>query len=83
MVMKKFFKFVAVSVMLLVSSFSFGETTTIATIAEAKKLGSYTTVLFSGELTLQYVAISSSGVNYYAFDSNKWSLLVRFKVLFE
>ena len=70
MVMKKFFKFVAVSVMLLVSSFSFGETTTIATIAEAKKLGSYTNVLFSGELTLQYVAISSSGVNYYAFDSN-------------
>ena len=75
--MKKFFKFVAVSVMLLVSSFSFGETTTIATIAEAKKLDSNSSVIFTGELTLQYVAISAEGVNYYAFDSNNEFIRLR------
>lgn len=48
----------------------YADATTVATIADAKKLESYSDVVFTGELTLQYVAVSSAGVNYYAVDAN-------------
>ena len=45
-------------------------TAQVATIAELKSLSSQSQVLFTGELTLQYVSVKEGGSDYYAFDSN-------------
>lgn len=68
--MKKITKLFVVCAMMLSALFVSAEATQVATIADAKKLDSYTNVVFTGELTLQYVALTSAGVNYFAFDAN-------------
>ncbi len=75
--MKKFFNFMFLGIMFLCNAFALNAATEVATIADAKKLGSDTTIVFTGELTLQYVAVSSSGINYYAFDSNNEYVCLR------
>ena len=68
--MKKVMKLFVASIMLLSALCVSAEATQVATIADAKKLDSYSDVVFTGELTLQYVALSSAGINYFALDSN-------------
>ena len=68
--MKKITKLFVVCAMMLSALFASAEAVEVATIAEAKKLDSYTDVVFTGELTLQYVALTSAGINYFALDSN-------------
>ena len=75
--MKKIFNCLLLSFFLLTTSLIKAEVATVATIAEAKKLDSNSSVIFTGELTLQYVAISAEGVNYYAFDSNNEFIRLR------
>lgn len=75
--MKKIFNCLLLSFFLLTTSLIKAEVATVATITEAKKLDSNSSVIFTGELTLQYVAISAEGVNYYAFDSNNEFIRLR------
>ena len=75
--MKKVFNFLVVSATLLVSVFTSAQAVNVATIAEAKKLSSYSAAVFTGELTLQYVSIREGGSDYYAFDANNDFIRIR------
>lgn len=66
--MKKFKKLIFLSAFILVNIFALSAATEVATIVDAKKLASNTNVIFTGDLTLQYV--SNAGSDYYAFDDN-------------
>lgn len=68
--MKNLLKNLFVGVLLFTNLLASAEITSVSTIADAKKLNSGDSIYFSGELTLQYVAISSAGINYFAFDAN-------------
>lgn len=68
--MKNLLKSLFVGVLLFTNLLASAEITSVSTIADAKKLNSGDSIYFSGELTLQYVAISSAGINYFAFDAN-------------
>lgn len=70
-------KFFISCLMMLSALFVSAEAVQVATIADAKKLDSYTNIVFTGELTLQYVALSSAGVNYFAVDSNNEYIRLR------
>ena len=58
------------SAFLLVIIFALSAVPEVATIAGLKSLGSDSKVVFTGELTLQYVSIREGGSDYYAFDVN-------------
>ncbi len=67
--MKKI-KLFFIGVFLLPSMMFFAQTLEVASIADAKKQPSYTNMVFSSELTLQYVSNVANVVNFYATDSN-------------
>ena len=67
--MKKI-KLFFIGVFLLPSMVFFAQTLEVASIADAKKQPSYTNMVFSSELTLQYVSNVANVVNFYATDSN-------------
>ncbi len=75
--MKKITKLFVVCAMMLSALFASAEAVQVATIADAKKLDSYTDIVFTGELTLQYVAHSTAGINYFAVDSNNEYIRLR------
>ena len=68
--MKNLLKSTFLGIIFFISSFVSAEFVSVSTIAEAKKLDSGDSIYFAGELTLQYVAQTSMGIDYYAFDSN-------------
>ena len=62
---------------LLVNIFTLNAATEVATIAGLKSLASDSKVVFTGELTLQYVSIREGGSDYYAFDANNDFIRIR------
>ena len=68
--MKKIKNLIVLSAFLLVNIFALSAVPKVATIAGPKSLVSDSTVVFTGELTLQYVSIREGGSDYYAFDVN-------------
>jgi hypothetical protein len=62
--MKNLLKSLFVGVLLFTNLLASAEITSVSTIADAKKLNSGDSIYFSGELTLQYVAISSAGIDF-------------------
>ncbi len=68
--MKNLKKMFVLGLLFVTNVLAYADATAVATIAEAKQLESYSNIVFTGELTLQYVAVSSAGVNYYAVDAN-------------
>lgn len=75
--MKKFKKLIVLSAFLLVNIFALSAATEVATIAGLKSLASNSKVVFTGELTLQYVSIKEGGSDYYAFDVNNDFIRIR------
>ena len=68
--MKKIKNLIVLSAFLLVNIFALNAVPEVATIAGLKSLVSDSKVVFTGELTLQYVSIREGGSDYYAFDVN-------------
>ena len=68
--MKKIKNLIVLSAFLLVNIFALSAVPEVATIAGLKSLVSDSKVVFTGELTLQYVSIREGGSDYYAFDVN-------------
>ena len=68
--MRNLLKSTFLGIIFFISSFISAEFLSVSTVAEAKKLDSGDSIYFAGELTLQYVAQTSMGIDYYAFDSN-------------
>lgn len=68
--MKTLLRFFCLGILLLTNIFVYADFASVSTVADAKKLNSGDSIYFIGELTLQYVAESSVGVNYFAFDEN-------------
>ena len=68
--MKKIKNLIVLSAFLLVNIFALSAVPEVATIAGLKSLVSDSKVVFTGELTLQYVSIRVGGSDYYAFDVN-------------
>ncbi len=66
--MKEFKNLLVLCAFVFVNIFALSAATEVATIAEAKEMASGSTIIFTGELTLQYVSLSGS--DYYAFDKN-------------
>ncbi len=75
--MKKLKNLIVLSAFLLVNIFALSAATEVATIAGLKSLTSDSKVLFTGELTLQYVSIREGGSDYYAFDANNDFIRIR------
>ncbi len=75
--MKKFKNLIVLSAFLLVNIFALSAATEVATIAGLKSLESDSKVVFTGELTLQYVSIKEGGSDYYAFDANNDFIRIR------
>ena len=75
--MKKFKNLILLSAFLLVNIFALSAATEVATIAGLKSLESDSKVVFTGELTLQYVSIREGGSDYYAFDANNDFIRIR------
>ena len=74
--MKKLKNLILLSAFLLVN-FALSAATEVATIAGLKSLASDSKVVFTGELTLQYVSIKEGGSDYYAFDANNDFIRIR------
>lgn len=68
--MKTFKNLIILSAFLLVNIFALNAATEVATVAGLKSIASESEVVFTGELTLQYVSLLESGSDYYAFDAN-------------
>ena len=68
--MKTLSRFFCLGILLLTNIFVYADFASVSTIADAKKLNSGDSIYFTGELTLQYVAQTAVGINYFAFDAN-------------
>ena len=75
--MKTIRNLITLSAFLLVNIFALNAATEVATIAGLKSLASESSVVFTGELTLQYVSIKEGGSDYYAFDANNDFVRIR------
>ena len=75
--MKTLSRFLCLVILLLVNIFAYAEIASVSTVADAKKLNSGDSIYFTGELTLQYVAQTATGVNYFAFDANNEYIRLR------
>jgi hypothetical protein len=75
--MKTIRNLITLSAFLLVNIFALNAATEVATIAGLKSLASESSVVFTGELTLQYVSIKEGGSDYYAFDANSDFVRIR------
>lgn len=75
--MKKIKNLIVLSAFLLVNIFALSAAAEVATVADLKSLTSDSKVVFTGDLTLQYVSIKEGGSDYYAFDANNDFIRIR------
>lgn len=68
--MKTIRNLITLSAFLFINIFALTATTEVATIADLKSLPTDSQVVFTGELTLQYVSVKEGGSDYYAFDAD-------------